>query len=224
MSVTVPFQQPERRRAARTALHLNATMRDGNRKAEARVIDMSSHGCRIACSTVVADDSWVWLNLPGLEGQRAEWRGIARSSWAWVQTPLNEAVFEAAGRAHARSRPRRSRELQHRQPDSLAGAARRAMRTSPSSRISRQCAENAVVEGLKLKAPKGLSAQRPWRLRRPARQYRPPVADPFEQGTARQLFRSAQARIFSHWPSVAGRPARRTPAWPPGPSARAAGS
>src|SRR4029450_8479035 len=95
MTVTVPFQQPERRRATRTALHLNATMRDGNRNAEARVIDMSTHGCRIACSTVVADDHWVWLNLPGLEGQRA------RVAWHCeefigleFETPLNEAVFD----------------------------------------------------------------------------------------------------------------------------------
>ena len=66
MSVTVPFQQPERRRATRTALHLHATMRDGSRKAEARVIDMSTHGCRIACSTVVADDSWVSVSYTHL--------------------------------------------------------------------------------------------------------------------------------------------------------------
>src|ERR1044072_791911 len=101
MTVTVPIQQPERRRSARTALHLNATMRDGSRKTDARVIDISTHGCRIACSTVVADDSWVWLNLPGLEGQRG------RVAWHCeefigleFETPLNDAVFERLVEQH----------------------------------------------------------------------------------------------------------------------------
>ena len=55
--------QVERRRAARAALHLSATLREGSRKAEARVIDMSTHGCRVECSCVVADGSWVWLAI-----------------------------------------------------------------------------------------------------------------------------------------------------------------
>jgi len=59
----------ERRRAGRAALHLNATMRDGTRKAPARVIDMSTHGCRIECSTIVSDDSKVWLGIEGLANQ-----------------------------------------------------------------------------------------------------------------------------------------------------------
>src|SRR6187551_2189751 len=94
MNVTVPFEQ-ERRREARTALHLNATLRDGSRKAPARVIDMSTRGCRIACSTVVADDHMIWLSFEGLESQRA------RVAWHCeefigleFETPLNEAVFE----------------------------------------------------------------------------------------------------------------------------------
>ena len=86
----------ERRRAARAALHLDATMRDGSRKSPARVIDMSTHGCRIECSTVVADDSKVWL---GIDGPRrtsiAGWPGIARNSSAWSsKRRLSEAVFE----------------------------------------------------------------------------------------------------------------------------------
>ena len=156
MTVTVPFQQPERRRAARTALHLHATMRDGSRKAEARVIDMSTHGCRIACSTVVADDHWVWLNLPGLEGQRA------RVAWHCeefigleFETPLNEAVFERLVEQHRHIPVKEIKELR-----SIASRTHWLARQAGDediailADISRQCAENAVVEGLKLKAPK----------------------------------------------------------------------
>jgi hypothetical protein len=151
MTVIVPIQQPERRRAARAALHLDATMRDGNRKAEARVIDLSTHGCRVQCSTIVADDSKVWLSLPGLESQRS------RVAWHCeefigleFETPLSEAVFE------------RLVQSQQQLPDKAISELRSiASRTSWLARragdddiailadISRQCAENAVVEGLR---------------------------------------------------------------------------
>jgi PilZ domain len=155
MAVTVPFQ-PERRRSARTALHLNATMRDGSRKAPARVIDMSPHGCRIACSTVVADDHMVWLTLEGLEGQRA------RVAWHCeefigleFETPLSEAVFE---RLVAQQRQLPEKEIKELR--SIASRTHWLARQAGEddiailADISRQCAENAVVEGLRLKAPK----------------------------------------------------------------------
>src|SRR5262245_17458144 len=87
--------RPERRRADRTALHLEATMREGTRKAPARVIDISTHGCRIACSTVVTDDGWVWLGIAGLQNQRC------RVAWHCeefigleFESPLSQAVFD----------------------------------------------------------------------------------------------------------------------------------
>ena len=156
MTVTVPIQQPERRRSARTALHLNATIRDGNRKADARVIDMSPHGCRIACSTVVADDSWVWLNLPGLEGQRG------RVAWHCeefigleFETPLNQAVFERLVEQHREIPIKEIKELR-----SIASRTHWLARQAGEddiailADISRQCAENAVIEGLRLTKPK----------------------------------------------------------------------
>jgi hypothetical protein len=156
MTVTVPIQQPERRRSARTALHLDATMRDGSRKAEARVIDISTHGCRIACSTVVADNSWVWLNLPGLEGQRGRvaWR-CEEFIGLEFETPLNQAVFERLVEEH--------RQIPEKEIKELRGIASRTHWLARQAGeddiailadISRQCAENAVVEGLRLKAPK----------------------------------------------------------------------
>src|SRR5947199_10015669 len=75
-SATRPNGQPERRRANRAALNLSATMRDGSRsKARVRVIDVSTHGCRMECTTPVTDDSWIWLNVANLESQycRVAW-------------------------------------------------------------------------------------------------------------------------------------------------------
>lgn len=152
-----PNQSPvERRRADRTALHLNATMRDGSRKAPARVIDMSTHGCRIECSTVVSKNAWVWLALDGLQSQRC------RVAWHCeefigleFETPLSEAVFERLLQSQQQLPESAIRELR-----GIASRthflARRAGEEDIAilADISRQCAENAVVEGLKLKAPK----------------------------------------------------------------------
>jgi hypothetical protein len=152
-----PNQAPvERRRAERTALHLSATMRDGSRKAPARVIDMSTGGCRIECSSVVANGSWVWLGIDGLQNQRCrvvwhceEFIGLQ------FENPLSEAVFDRLLQSRQQLPETAIRELR-----GIASRthflARRAGEEDIAilADISRQCAENAVVEGLKLKAPK----------------------------------------------------------------------
>lgn len=152
-----PLQSPvERRRAARTALHLGATLRDGSRKAPARVIDMSTNGARVECSTVVADESWVWLAIDGLQSQRC------RVAWHCeefigleFETALSQPVFE------------RLLQSQQQLPESAIRDLRNiASRTNWLARkadeqdiailadISRQCAENAVIEGLRLGKPR----------------------------------------------------------------------
>lgn len=148
--------QVERRRAARTALHLDATMRDGSRKAPARVIDLSTRGCRIECSTVVSNDSWVWLGIEGLQNQRC------RVAWHCeefigleFENPLSEAVFERLLQDQQQLPETAIRELR-----GIASRTHWLARQAGEADIailadiSRQCAENAVVEGLKLKAPK----------------------------------------------------------------------
>ena len=149
----------ERRRAARAALHLDATLREGTRKAPARVIDMSTHGCRIECSTVVADDSRVSLAIAGLESQRC------RVAWHCeefigleFETPLNEAVFERLLQRQQQLPEKAIRDLR-----SIASRTHWLARKAGDADIailadiSRQCAENAVVEGLRLggRTPKG---------------------------------------------------------------------
>lgn len=148
----------ERRRAARTALHLSATMRDGTRKAPARVIDMSTHGCRIECSTVVADDKMVWLSIAGIEGQhcRVAWH-CEEFIGLEFETPLSEAVFERLSQGQEQLPETAIRELR-----SIASRTNWLARKAGDADIamladiSRQCAENAVVEGLRRSAaPKG---------------------------------------------------------------------
>lgn len=153
-----PLERPvERRRAARAALHLDATMREGTRKTPARVIDMSTHGCRIECSTVVADDSRVSLAITGLEGLRCrvvwhceEFIGLE------FETPLSEAVFERLLQGQQQLPEKAIRELR-----GIASRTHWLARKAGDADIailadiSRQCAENAVVEGLRLgRAPK----------------------------------------------------------------------
>jgi hypothetical protein len=151
--------QPERRRAARAALHLSATMRDGSRKAPARVIDMSTHGCRIACSTVVADGSRVWLALAGLENQhcRVAWH-CEEFIGLEFETPLSEAVYERLLQGQRQLSDKEIKELR-----GIAGRTNWLARKAGDAdiailaEISRQCAVNAVVEGLRPKARKGRS-------------------------------------------------------------------
>ena len=81
---------------AQEELRLTATMRDGTKsRVKARVIDMSTHGCRVECTSNVEDDSWVWLSIAGLETQ------FSRVVWPCgefigleFEKPQAEAVFE----------------------------------------------------------------------------------------------------------------------------------
>jgi PilZ domain len=145
--------QPDRRRFERTALRLTATMRDGTRsRVKVRVIDMSTHGCRIECSSSVDDDSWVWLSIAGLENQfcRVVWHAHEFIGLEF-ERPLSEVVFE------------KLLADQGQMPDTAINELRNiATRTHWLARqaedadiailadLSRKCAEDAVIEGLRL--------------------------------------------------------------------------
>ena len=91
-----PHEQTDRRRAGRAALSLSATMREGSRsKVQVRVIDISTHGCRVECTTGVPVDAAVWLSVPGLENQycRVVWR-CQEFVGVEFEKPLAEAVFK----------------------------------------------------------------------------------------------------------------------------------
>ena len=91
-----PDGQPERRRANRAALNLSATMREGSRsKAQVRLIDISTHGARIECTSPVTDDSCIWLNIAGLEAQycRVVWH-CQEFVGVEFEKPLAQAVLD----------------------------------------------------------------------------------------------------------------------------------
>ena len=145
--------EQERRKVERLALRLNATMRDGTKsRVRARVIDMSTNGCRIECTTQVDDDSWVWLSIAGLETQfcRVVWH-CQEFIGLEFERPLSDAVFE------------KLLADQDRLPDTaikeLRGIATRTHWLARQAEdrdiailaeLSRKGAVDAVVEGLRL--------------------------------------------------------------------------
>src|SRR6266550_3623147 len=95
-SVERSDSQPERRRAPRTALRLTASIREpGRSRTSARVIDLSTRGCRIETNSSASADSWLLLTIAGLETQycRVVW---SCHEFAGVEfaTPLTEAVLD----------------------------------------------------------------------------------------------------------------------------------
>jgi hypothetical protein len=149
---TLPDGQAERRRAPRTALRLNASIREpGRSRLGARLIDISTHGCRIEVTPGATADSWILLTIAGLETQycRVVW---SCHEFAGVEfaTPLAEPVLERLLESQKelsettigelRSIANRTHNLSMQEADD-----RRAL-----SEISRQCAVDAVVEGLRL--------------------------------------------------------------------------
>jgi len=144
--------QDERRRVARSALRLNATMRDGTRsRVKVRVIDMSTHGCRIDCSSTVTDDSWVWLSIAGLEAQfsRVVWH-CQEFVGLEFEKPLSDAVFERLLADQQQLPEAAIRDLRN-----IASRTHWLARKAEDSDIailaelSRRCAVDAVVEGLR---------------------------------------------------------------------------
>ena len=145
--------QPDRRRVERTALRLTATMRDGTRsRVKVRVIDMSTHGCRIECSSSVDDDSWIWLSIAGLENQfcRVVWHAHEFIGLEF-ERPLSEAVFEKLLADQGQMPDTAIKELR-----SIATRTHWLARQAEDADIailadlSRKCAEDAVIEGLRL--------------------------------------------------------------------------
>jgi hypothetical protein len=145
--------QPDRRRFERTALRLTATMRDGTRsRVKVRVIDMSTHGCRIECSSSVDDDSWVWLSIAGIENQfcRVVWHAHEFIGLEF-ERPLSEAVFEKLLTDQGQMPDTAIKELR-----SIATRTHWLARQAEDTEIailadlSRKCAEDAVIEGLRL--------------------------------------------------------------------------
>ena len=143
--------QPDRRRVERLALRLNATMRDGTKsRVKVRVIDMSTHGCRIECSATVEDDSWVWLSIAGLESQfcRVVWH-CQEFIGLEFEKPLSEAVFDRLLASQDNVPENTIKELRE-----IATRTHWLARQAGDQDIailadlSRKCAVDAVIQGL----------------------------------------------------------------------------
>jgi hypothetical protein len=149
---TRPDGQPERRKAPRTALRLNATIREpGRSRTAARVIDISTHGCRVEANLAASEDTYLLLSIAGLETQycRVVWNchefvGIEFAA------PLAEAVLERLLSSR--------QQMSETAISDLRSIATRAHHLSVQesgdsetlTELSRTCAVEAVVEGLRL--------------------------------------------------------------------------
>jgi hypothetical protein len=151
-SVERPEEQPDRRRAPRAALRLNASIREpGRSRLSVRVIDISTHGCRIEATSGPSADSWLLLTIAGLETQycRVVW---SCHEFAGVEfaTPLAETVLDRLLQDQS--------QLSEAAISELRGIANRTHRLSTQetgdrrtlTELSRKCAVEAVVEGLRL--------------------------------------------------------------------------
>ena len=153
---TRPDGQPDRRRVARTALRLNATIREpGRSRMAARVIDISTHGCRIEATSGASADSWLMLSIAGLETQycRVVWRCHEFAGIEFA-APIAEPVLERLLSAQ--------QQLSEVAIGDLRSIANRAHNLSVKegddrqtlTELSRTCAVEAVVEGLRLSEAK----------------------------------------------------------------------
>ena len=152
-----PDGQPERRRATRAALSLTATMREGSRnKVQVRIIDISTHGCRVECTSAVPVDANVWLTIPTLENQ------YCKVIWACqefigleFEKPLANAVFEKLLKDQQQLPETAITELR----DIASRTHWLATQADIAdihilAELSRKCAVDAVVEGFKLSEAK----------------------------------------------------------------------
>jgi hypothetical protein len=152
-----PDGQPERRRANRAALSLTATMREGSRtKVQVRVIDISTGGCRIECTSGVSVDANVWLTIPGLENQYCkviwhcqEFVGLE------FEKPLANAVLDKLLKEQEQLPEKTIAELR----DIASRTHWLATQADIAdihilAELSRKCAVDAVVEGFKLSEAK----------------------------------------------------------------------
>ena len=153
-----PKSSPDRRRAERAALRLNATMREAGRgRVTARVIDISTHGCRIEAGSGASVETWLWLSIAGLETQycRVVWRCQEFAGLEFA-TPLAEPVLDRLLQD--------TKQLTESTITELRDIANRTHRlaskqdsdeTKTLAELSRKCAVEAVVEGLRLSDSKG---------------------------------------------------------------------
>ena len=152
--------QPERRRAPRAALRLTASIREpGRSRTGVRIIDISTHGCQLEATTGASVDNWVLLSIAGIETQycRIVWR-INEFAGLEFATPIAEPVLERLLQDHqlTESSIKELRDIANRTHSLSAKHGEADAQTLAN--LSRNCALDAVIEGLRLTdspAPRG---------------------------------------------------------------------
>ena len=151
-SATRPDGQPERRRAPRAALRLSATIREpGRSRTGVRVIDISTHGCRIEATSGPSPDCWVLLSIAGLDTQYCcvvwQFHEFAGLEFA---TPITELVLERLlqDQQSSEASVKELRDIANRTHSLSVKNADRD--TGSLAELSRKCAVDAVIEGLRL--------------------------------------------------------------------------
>ncbi len=152
-TAALPDSQLDRRRSPRAGLRLSATIREpGRSRVGVRVIDISTHGCRIEATTGPSADSWVLLSIAGLETQycRIVWRAHEFAGLEFA-TPLNEAVFERLLQDQSQLSEKAIGELRDIANRTHRLASVDANKDSETLvELSSKCAVDAVVEALRL--------------------------------------------------------------------------
>ena len=147
-----PDGSQERRRAPRTALRLSASVREpGRSRSAARLIDISTHGCRVEITSGASQDTWVMLTIAGLETQycRVVWRCHEFAGIEFA-TPLAEAVLERLLQDHSQLSEVAISELRSIANRAHALSVHETEDRQTLTELSRKCAVDAVVEGLRL--------------------------------------------------------------------------
>ncbi len=150
---TRPEGEEERRRAPRAALRLNATIREpGRSRVGARVIDISTHGCRIEATSGASPDAWLLLSIAGIETQycRVVWQANEFAGLEFAN-PLAEVVLEKLLKDQSSMTEKSISELREisRRTHRLAGNDS-VRETDTLTDLSQKCAVDAVVEALRM--------------------------------------------------------------------------
>jgi hypothetical protein len=133
-------------------LRLGASIREpGRGRTAAKLIDISTHGCRIEAVSGASADAWLMLSIAGLETQycRVVWRCHEFAGIEFA-TPLAQAVLDRLLVDHE--------VMSEASIGELRAIAKRAHQLSVQevddrqtlTDLSRKCAVDAIVEGLRL--------------------------------------------------------------------------
>lgn len=123
----------------------------GRSRTQVRVIDISTHGCRVDATNGPSANTWILLSIAGLETQycRVAWQ-VHEFVGLEFTNPISEVVLEQLLRDHQlseagvkelRNIANRTHNLSTRKVDAEAETL---------AELSRKCAVDAVVEGLRL--------------------------------------------------------------------------